>query len=133
VTEKKIPFKQKMKNNRIWISLATTIVGAAGLFFSICGDPVFGVWNVSIMSKFAEMVGQWNWWIFLLSIIAAIAGAGYFIDFLRKKSEFMEMIDTNSKKAFLEKQEDIEMLAWKLGTSFEALVDEKMAHLRIKR
>ena len=45
----------------------------------------------------------------------------------------MELLDTNSKKAYLEKQDDIEMLAWKLGTSFEALVDEKMAQLRIKR
>jgi len=133
VTGKKISIKQRIKNNRIWISLVTSIIGAAGLFFSICGDPVFGVWNVSIMKSFAEMVGEWNWWIFLLSIVAAIAGLGYFIDFLRKKSEFMDLLDTNSKRAFLEKQEDIEMLAWKLGTSFEALVDEKMAQLKIKR
>ncbi len=133
MTGKKISLKQRIKDNRIWISLITAIIGAAGLFFSICGDPVFGVWNVGIMMDFANMVGDWNWWIFLLSIIAAIAGAGYFIDFLRKKSEFMELLDTNSKKAYLEKQDDIEMLAWKLGTSFEALVDEKMAQLRIKR
>ncbi|MDP6155939.1 MAG: DUF3198 domain-containing protein [Candidatus Thermoplasmatota archaeon] len=133
MTGKKISLKQRAKDNRLWIALATSIIGAAGLFFSICGDPVFGVWNVGIMKDFAHMVGDWNWWIFLLSIIAAIAGAGYFIDFLRKKSEFMELIDTSSKKAYLEKQEDIEMLAWKLGTSFEALVDEKMAQLRIKR
>lgn len=133
MTGKKISFKQRIKDNRIWVSLATMIIGAAGLFLSICGDPVFGVWNVGIMMKFAHMVGDWNWWIFLLSIVAAIAGAGYFIDFLRKKSEFMDLIDMNSKKAFLEKQEDIEILAWKLGTSFEALVDEKMAQLKIKR
>ena len=100
MTEKKISFKQRAKDNRIWIALVTAIIGAAGLFFSICGDPVFGVWNVSIMKEFAKMVGDWNWWIFLLSIIAAIAGAGYFIDFLRKKSEFMDMIETVGPNPF---------------------------------
>lgn len=126
-------FKQKMRDNRMWTSLAAFVLGAFFLFLTICGDPGFGVWNVGFMKGFAGLVDVWNYWIFIVSVITFLFGAGYFIDFHRKRKELKELLDTNSKKAFINSQEDIESLAWKLGSPYEKKVDEKMEMLHIRR
>ena len=133
---KKMTFKTWFNDQRMWISLITMILGVIFLVVSMSG-LWFEDLNKGIIEDFTSSLQQgdsdWNWWIFLLSVVAVIAGGGYFIDFIKKKKEFAKLIDTNSKKAFLEKQDEIEMLAYKLGTSFEDLVDEKIAQLKIKR
>ena len=120
----------------MWISLFTLIIGLAFFIISMAGMWV-GSLNKGFIEEFTSSLkeeGQdWNWWVFLISLIAVVAGGGYFIDFFRKRVKFNKLMDTNSKKAFLENQEDIEILAWKLGTSFEAKVDDKVTTLRIKR
>ncbi len=122
-----------MKDNRFWISLAGLGLSVAALFFTICGDPVFGVWNVGVMASFADAVGAWNWWIFIFAAIGTLICAIMFFDYLKKRREFEELIDTNSKKQFIKNQEDLEVLSWKLGTEYEKRFDEKMDLLRIKR
>ena len=120
----------------MWISLFTLVLGLAFFITALAAFWV-GSLNKGFVEDFTSSLkeeGQdWNWWVFLLSLVAVVAGGGYFIDFFRKKAKFNKLMDTNSKKAFLEKQDDIEVLAWKLGTSFEEKVDEKVATLRIKR
>ena len=134
---KKITFKTWFNDQRMWISLITMILGVLFLVVSMSG-LWFEDLNKGIIEKFTSSLVEkdgtnWNWWIFLGSVVAVIAGGGYFIDFIKKKKEFAKLIDTNSKKAFLEKQDEIEMLAYKLGTSFEDIVDEKIVQLKIKR
>ena len=133
---KKMTFKIWFKDQRMWITLITMILGVLFLIASMSG-LWFEDLNKGIIEDFTSSLKQgesdWNWWIFLGSVVAVIAGGGYFIDFIKKKKEFAKLIDTNSKKAFLEKQDEIELLAYKLGTPYEDMVDEKITQLRIKR
>lgn len=115
----------------------TCILGLIFLITSMAGLGWLEFLNKGVIESFTSSLRNdtedWNWMVFFAAVIAVLAGGGYFIDFIRKKREFKEKIDTNSKKAFIENQEDIEVLAWKLGTSYEDKVDEKMAELKIKR
>jgi len=130
--------KQWIKDQRMWISLITLLLGVLFLVVSMAGLWIPSI-NKGVIEDFTDSMKDdkndedWNWIIFFVAVVAVLFGGGYFIDFIRKKKNFKELMETSSKKAFLEKQDDIEVLAYKLGTPFENMVDEKIAELKIKR
>lgn len=120
----------------MWISLITGIIGLLFLAASVAGLWVDAM-DKGVIEDFTTWLDRgeedWNWIVFFAAVAAVLFGGGYFIDFMKKKAKFNKLIDISSKRAFLENQDDIEILAYKLGTSFEARVDEKVAELKIKR
>jgi hypothetical protein len=85
------------------------------------------------VQEFRDTVGDWDKIIFLLSILGLLVGLAYFYSFQSNHRKFIKLVDTSSKQTFIKYQEDIEFLAWKLGTKYEHIVRMKKKELGIEK
>lgn len=66
--------------------------------------------------------------------ILLVMFTGYYMgDQIVMRRKFNTLIDTESKARFLENQEELEELAWKLSTKHERIVVDKKKELKIRR
>lgn len=123
--------KDFIKNHVAELSSLGLIFGILLIYLS--GVGVFFPKSASgFVKDFLNFVGDWKYWIFLLSIGLILAGGGYLYSFLKDRKEFKELIDTGSKATFVRNQDDIEYLAWNLGQKYEAIVQDKKKEFKIK-
>jgi len=123
--------KGKIKEFKIPISL---ILLAISLFASAI---IVVYWfSLAILptsfSSFISYTGNWVYYIFALSII----GDGYFIylffSTINARRKFEELMNTDSKAAFVKNIRDLEIEARKLGPSFKKRLNDKKEQLKIK-
>jgi len=94
-----------------------------------------GIWALGSGAGewFDGMVGNWKYWIFLVCIMVALISGGFLVSFIQSRKELMELLDTDSKATFTRNLDDAEYLAWKLGSRYEIMVEEKKDELRLGR
>ncbi len=84
-----------------------------------------------IIQQFNNYFGNWIYWIFGLSIIALFVSIIYTYDILKKKKEFNEYINSDSKAKFVKKLKDLEILADKLGPKHRKMLEEKKREWKV--
>ena len=111
-----------------------TIVGIVGAFFKTgSGDnvtyrlPGF----LSFLGELADPFGQWVAYLVVIGPIGLIVCLWWLYDYVRKKKELAELIDTPSRAKFVRNLDDIEYLAWVLPKRFEEKVLEKKRELKL--
>lgn len=125
---------RKIREYMIFIGL---LMLGSGLYFTITS----GYWVLQ-RSEFIEKnysleqltawAGNWNWWLLTLGVILISVGGWLTYDTFKKKSEFEEYINTDSKKKFVQNLRDLEEIAYKLGPKYEERLAEKKREWRIK-
>lgn len=123
--------KGKIKEFKIPISL---VFLAISLFASVI--IVIYWFSLAILptefTSFINYTGDWVYYIFALSII----GDGYFtylfFTTVNSRKKFEELMNTDSKSAFVKNVRDLEIEARKLGPSFKRRLEEKKEQLKIK-
>jgi hypothetical protein len=68
-----------------------------------------------------------------LGMLIVLFSGWYMGDQIVKRKRFNKLIDTESKSKFLDNQDEIEELAWRLSTKHEHIVMEKKKELKIRR
>ena len=64
--------------------------------------------------------------------IIFLLGAFYLIAHLGKRRELNKLLEITSKSKFIQNQDRIEELAWRLGQNYEKMVVDRKKELRIK-
>ncbi len=87
-----------------------TFIGVAGVFFEskdwVKNNPFF------------DRIGYWDLWALIGGSLLLIMAAFYLYDNLISRKKFKELTDTDSKSKILRNFEEIDELAYKLGTPF---------------
>ena len=106
------------------IGIVLTILGIIGVFYyDQSPDSLKGV---------IDTIGNWRYWCILLGPILIIAGGWYFFDNVRKRREFLELIETTSKAKFIRNLDRVEYLAWKLTLKHQEQFMDKKKEFHIK-
>jgi hypothetical protein len=110
------------------VSLIFLIISSIGIFL---GESDF-VKDIEALQSFYNSVGDWNFWVFIITITLTVACGWIFMDLVFKRSKFNALINTTSKATFVRNQDEIEELAWKLGPKYGDIVDERKKKFRIR-
>ena len=124
-------FKNFIKENLLGLSIAFWFISL--VFLILSGAAWFFPDRLSGgLKSFGDAIGNWKYWIFLVS--AALLGITTYLMYsnFKKRSEFNELIHTDSKQVFVKNLDDIEYLAFQLGPSYEDKVWEKKQDFKIK-
>ena len=111
-----------------------TTVGVVGTFFkSTSGDEVTyrlpGF--LSFLGDLADPFGQWAAYLVVIGPVGLVVCLWWLYDFLKKRKELAELIDTSSRAKFVRNLDDIEYLAWVLPQRFEDKVLEKKREFKL--
>jgi hypothetical protein len=104
------------------------LMSAIGIFF---GESNF-IKDIDFLDSFYTSIGDWNFWLFIVTITVVIACGWIFGDLMLKLSKFKRLINTTSKATFVRNQEEIEELAWKIGPKYMEIVNERKQKFRIR-
>ncbi|MGC8663799.1 MAG: DUF3198 domain-containing protein [Thermoplasmata archaeon] len=114
----------------IFISIILFVVGFVFMIFSILG--IFASSSVpGYILSFHKAVGDWIYWIFIISIATFIIGLYYTYDTIKKSREFFKYLNSDSKSKFISKLKDLEILAYKLGPRYKEMLDEKKKEWKV--
>ena len=122
---------QFLKEKKLDFCILLILAGGAILFMTfmtvLADEGGTGLWN-DISAK----LGTWNYWLLLFGGAIFILGAFYFLDYIRKGRELNKLLEINSKSKFIQNQDRIEELAWRLGRDHEKRVVDRKKELRVK-
>jgi hypothetical protein len=123
--------EHSMKINLIGVIVGAifTVLSILGVFF---GDFDF-IKNNDGLTGFFDFIGNYIYWLFILALGVLIICAWLLSDMILKLKKFNKLIDTNSKAVFVRHQNEIEELAWKLGTKYLEIVADRKRELRIRK
>ena len=99
------------------ISALGTIVGAILTFFGVCGVFLDDKSFVKDSGVF-DAIGNWDLWFLIVGGFIFIFAVFYLWDFIVSKKQFEEYIDTESKSKILHSFDEIDKLAYKLGSTY---------------
>jgi hypothetical protein len=124
-----------LKNHKFELSGIGLIITGILLFVSTVG--VFFpkselATDSEYISNILDFLGDWDYWVFIITIIVFVACLWIFIDFILKLRKFSNYIETGSKSTFIKNKEEIEFLAWELGEKFIEQYEERKKELRIR-
>lgn len=116
----------------LWIPMILlVIVGAFLLTTSVYGF-FFKEQQPEFIKNFNDSIGNWIYWTFVGGVVFIIAGIWYIVDIYRSRKELLEYLEGDSKAKFVKNLRRIEELAYKLGTKYIEMVEEKKRKWRIK-
>ncbi len=126
------------KKLREFILHISLVLFALGIYMTVSGgywvlqrSGLFG--KVYTLEHLTSSLGEWNWWILVGGIILVIAGGWYSVDTIRKRREFEEYMESESKREFIKNLRELEELAYKLGEKYQKQLEEKKKEWKIKR
>jgi len=99
------------------ISALGTIVSGILLFFGTAGVFLDDRSWVKDSAVF-DAIGNWDLWLLILGGFLITFSIFYLYDFIASKKKFEEFIDTQSKSKILHNFDEIDKLAYKLGSSY---------------
>ena len=113
------------------------------LLIGILGTVIasFGLWELLIEFDqidrdyelpLLDQVDMWAWFLIIIGAIIAIGGFLYYHDLNKRYRKFVELMDTDSKAAFVRNLPEIEECAIDLGPEYEAQVIDKRKKLKVK-
>jgi len=114
----------------IYISIVLLVLGLVFFIFSIYGIFATNMAPNYVLS-FNRYVGDWIYWIFVISLAMTIAGLYYTYDSIKKSREFFKYLNSDSKSKFISKLKDLEVLAYKLGPKHEEMLEEKKKEWKV--
>ncbi len=122
------------KSLREYIIFFSVLIMGLGLFFAI--SSFYGAFLSTYQPDFFKLIndilGYWTVWVLILSIIVIFIGAWYTYDTIRKRKQFEEYINTDSKANFLKHLKDLEVISYKLGTRYQEILKDKKQNWKIK-
>ena len=123
------------RNHRLELSAIGLIISGIFLFIGTAGwllpDADF-VKDSEYLQQILEPIGNWDFWVFVPSVIVFAILLWLFIDYLNKLKKFTNMIEISSKSNFKKNREEMEFLAWELGDRFVERFEERKKELRIR-
>lgn len=122
---------QFLKEKKFDLSLFLAISGGFLSFLSVLAILAEDV-GTGFSNTISDIFGEWTYWIFILGAAAFIVGIFYLFDYIRKVREIRKLLAEPGKSKFIQNQDRIEELAWRLGTKFEVGVVEKKKELKIR-
>lgn len=99
------------------ISSLGTIVGAILIFMGTAGTFLEEKSWVKDNGVF-EAIGNFDLWFLIIGLLIFLFSIFYLYDFLMSKKKFEEFIDTPSKSKILHNFDEIDKLAYKLGSTY---------------
>ncbi len=113
------------------------------LLIGILGTVIasFGLWELLIEFDqidrdyelpLLDQVDMWAWFLIIIGAIIAIGGFLYYHDLNKRYKKFVELMDTDSKAAFVRNLPEIEECAIDLGPEYETQVIDKRKKLKVK-
>ena len=123
--------EQAIKLNLIGLIIGAvlTLLSTIGVFFP---NEDF-VKNSDPLKGFFEYIGNYVYWLFIIALGLLITCGWLFGDLILKLNKFKELIDTNSKSNFVRHQNELEDLAWKLGSKYWDMLVEKKKEFKIRK
>lgn len=117
----------------LYFGLVLLIVGIILMIFGILGMFYSGSDYIEgSIQGVIDLIGDWKYWCILVGPILIIAGGWYFFDNIKKRKEFIELMETTSKKKFIKNLDRVEYLAWKLTPWHRVELSKKKRKLNIK-
>ena len=124
-----------IKNHKFELSGIVLVIAGILLFISTLGvffpSEEFTTDSDSI-SGILDYLGNWDYWLFIVSAIVFALCLWIFFDFILKMRKFTNYLKTSSKSTFKKNNEDIQYLAWELGDKFIDRYEERKKELRIR-
>ena len=77
-------------------------------------------------------LGGWSIWALLAGVIVFLFGIYWLAGYLRNVRDFKELMDEQSKAAFIKNMDEIEYLAWKLPMRYENELLEKKKRFGVR-
>lgn len=126
-------FKRVLTTYTLYLGLVLLVLGLILLVFGIFGVFYSGSDLIEgTIQEVLDLLGDWVYWSLMVGLILTIAGGWYFFDNIKKRREFEELMDTTSKKKFLQNLDRIEYLAWKLTPAHRVEVSKKKKKFNVK-
>ncbi len=121
----------KIKEFKIPISL---LLIAITLFFMVL-FPLYWFNLVILPVEFLNLInfiGNWSYYLFAVAVIGFFYAVYLFYSTVKDRKKFEELINADSKSAFVKNLRDLEIISRRLGPSFVKKLREKKEELRIK-
>lgn len=77
-------------------------------------------------------IGPWIVWVAVIGPLLLLIGVFYFQDTIRKRREFRQLIDTDSKAKFVRNQARLVEIAQALGNEYWGRIEQKAAEFNLK-
>jgi hypothetical protein len=103
------------------IALVTIVVGV-----------VMSAISIPELLGLTAYLGEWSWWTISIGLLLSVIGLYLLIVYLRNITAFEKIMQLKSKAEFVRNQDDVEYLAWRLPSKFEARLSEKKKGFNIK-
>ena len=124
-----------IRNHRLELSSIGLIISGIFLFIGTAGwlFPDSDLVNDSeYLQQILEPIGNYDFWVFVPSVIAFAILFWFFYDFIAKSRKFSNLIEISSKSNFKKNKSEMEFLAWELGDKFVERFEERKRELRIR-
>ena len=121
----------KIKEFKIPVSL---LLMAVTLFFMVL-YPLYWFNLVILPVEFINLInfiGNWSYYIFAIALIGFFYSVYLFYRTVKDRKEFEELMNADSKSAFVKNLRDLEIISRRLGPSFVKKLREKKEELKIK-
>jgi Protein of unknown function (DUF3198). len=121
----------KIKEFKIPISL---LLMAVTLFFMVL-YPLYWFNLVILPVEFINLInfiGNWSYYIFAIAVIGFLYSVYLFYRTVKDRKKFEELMNADSKSAFVKNLRDLEIISRRLGPSFVKKLREKKEELKIK-
>jgi hypothetical protein len=128
--------KRIARDNATSLSAVGLILGIFLLIISIIGLgfilDFMSHYDIPVITGFLDRIEWWVAWLLIISLILLGAAAYFLYANVRDKNRFNELIDTGSKSIFVRNQNELEEIAFRLGTKYQELLFEKKKELKVK-
>lgn len=112
----------------------SSIFFMVGVVLTIFVVLKYGFYNDApyYLKEILDGIGSWIVWMVIIGPILLMGGGWYFFDGIKKRREFADLINTDSKAVFLRNLDRIEELAYSLTVRHRQLFYDKKDEFKVK-
>lgn len=123
------------RNNALWISALTTVIGLVFTVFAFFADYNAANWTDVYESLVPQetSAGSWNLLVRVVAPVVLVSGAWYLGEQIMARRTFNRLINEEKKSAFQDNLEELEDAARKLPKEYEERLDERTEQVISRR
>ena len=127
-------YKKVKRYVREYMLLVTVIGLIVGIIFLIIGILGFMPdYELPFFTDIVKDIGNWYWWFLITALFFFIPGSAWFMYAnISDRRRFNDLIDTDSKKVFVSNVDELEEIAFRLGSSYQEELFDKKEELKVK-